>query len=514
MARRSKLITPLPVLGIDKSKPGEYVAARASTNARNVRIKRSVIEKRPGTGSLGVSLAERVMFLTELDDGLTTHFVRIGMTKFEELNKDTLIWTSRAHAALTGTITDQFSVAYPLLSGSRILVYTNGKDAVRKWTGSGNDAVLGGSPPLAEFVLAYSGYLLLLNIIDGGTRFPWRIQWCDTGLPETWSGGNAGSQNLLEDSNDITGGGYFGQYFTVHKENAIYVCYLTQNSTVFRFERRDTGAGTISHKTIQSLPTGEQAFLARDGIRVFNGTNAPLIESPINDEIRDFLNPENAYKAWSKVVRELDEYWVGFPIGSDTEPDTIFKFNYVTRQCHIDKRTNVCAIGEFRNTQGQVTWDELATTWDGWNGAWDDIFLASLNPVLVFGTSAGVTTQQDNSSSDNGTAIDAYWDSKDFVADDFGLDAGLLMEWQGAHIWARGSGSIDVYYSLDGGASFALAGSITLTSDYPADVSPQIVYFDGFSSRCRLRVRHTTNAQRFDMKQFALMAVPREETDY
>lgn len=514
MSRRTKLLTPAPTLGIDTSQPGEYVAARASTYARNVRMRRSIIEKRPGVTSLGDSLAERVQYLGELNDGLTTHFYRIGLTKFQELNKTTLAWTSRASAALTGGVTDQISVAYPLLSGARILTYTNGKDAIRKWTGSGNDAVLGGSPPLAKYLIAYGGYLILLNVTSSGNKYPWRVQWCDTGLTETWTGGNSGSQELLEDSNDITGGGYFGQYFTVHKENAIYIGYLTQSSTVFRFERRDTGAGTISHKTIQSLPTGEQAFLARDGIRVFNGTNAPLIESPIADDIRDYLNPEMSYKAWSKVVRELDEYWCGLPSGSDEEPDTIYKFNYVTRQCHIDKRANVCAVGEYLNTVGQISWDEQTTTWDGAVGSWDDIRLATLNPILCFGDSSGVTTSQDNGSSDNGTAIDANWDSKDYTSVDYQLPDSMLMEWQGAHVWARGSGTLSVYYSLDGGSSFLSAGTITLASDYPADVSPQVVYFHGLSGRCRLRFRHSTNAQRFDLKQFSLWAISREESDY
>lgn len=511
MARRLKLLEPLPVLGIDTSKPGEYVASRASTGSQNVRVKRSLIQTRQGTEALGASLGERVQSIAELDTGSGTFFVRFGLTKVELLNKTTLAWTSIANAPLSGAISDQISIAFPLLSGVRIMVFTNGVDAIRKYTGAGNDAALGGSPPKAKFVLFYGGYLLLFHITDGGNVFPWRVQWPDTGAPETWGSGNAGSAELLEDSADITGAGYFGQYFTVHKENAIYVGYLTQSSGVFNFERRETGAGTIANKTIQSLPTGEQIFLARDGLRIFNGNTAPLIESPIVDEIRDYLNPAYAYKAWSKVVKENDEYHVGIALGSQTEPETVFKFNYVTRQLHKDLRSGATACSEYLNTVGQRTWDEIGNSWDSDTGHWNDIALASLNPVTVFGFSDGATTRQNSSSSDVGEPIDSFWDARDFSAKDYGLPENLLMEWQGVQLWCKGNGTLEVLYSTDGGLGWNTVDSITLASEFPDDFAPQVVYFHVVSMRLRIRLRNRNDAEQFAMKQFAPIAVSREE---
>lgn len=521
MAKRQKLVTPIPILGIDHSKPGEFVAARATTNAVNVRVRRSLIEKRPGTEAMGSTMGQRIQEILEYDDGTNTHLIRVGLTDIQQIDQTTLSWLSIAGAPLTGSIANQISYAFPLLAGQRILAYTNGRDPVRKYIGTGTDADLGGSPPVARFVFFFGGYLLLMDITDTGNHFPWRVQWCDTGDPETWSGGNAGSQELLEDSKGITGPAYFGNnYFTVHKEDAIYLGYLTDTSAVFRFDRRDTGRGAIAHRTIKTLPTGEQFFLASDGFALFNGNAAPLLEAPIIEDIRDSLNPENAYKSWAKVRRDLDEVWCGVPIGSDTEPTTIYKFNYITRQVYIDDRADVTAVGDYINTQGQPTWDSLTTTWDGWVGTWDDKRLLSLNPITVYGDSTGVTTRESINSSDNGAAISGTWDSKDFTAVDYQLDPGLLMEWQELHLWIRGSGTASIYTSIDGGNTWVIAGSvaapgqIALSSDYPPDTSPQIVYFDRLSARCRIRVLHAGIDQSFQMKQFALIAVPREETDY
>jgi hypothetical protein len=259
-----------------------------------------------------------------------------------------------------------------------------------------------------------------------------------------------------------------------------------------------------------TLPTGEQIFLARDGLRLFNGISASLIDAPINDEIRDYMNPLYAFKSWAKIVREYDEVWIGIPIGNDTEPSTIYKFNYVTRQIHKDYRTDLLSVADYKNTIGQVAWDDLPSTWDAWVGPWNDIVLASLNRIIVFGTSGGVTTRQNSGSSDNGVAISGEWESKDFTSEDYGLDAGYLMNWQELEFWIKGSGTMKVYYSKDGGISYQYAGAITLSSYYPGDTSPQILYIDDVSAMFRLKLVHDEDNKTFTMKNFAIVAVQRE----
>lgn len=508
---RIRLTTPIPVLGMDVSKPSEFIAARATKRSVNMIIHRSLIEKRPGTAQLGSGLGERVQAMMELDNGASTWFVRVGTTKFEELNKTTLAWTNRAHAALTGGIADQISYAFPLLSGQRVLVYTNGVDAVRKYLGGTNDADLGGSPPICKFVIYYQGYLLLLHITTGGNVYPWRFDWSDSADCENYSTGNAGSLNLLDDSGDISGGGNWGQYFTIHKENNIYLGAQTNTSSIFRVERKETGAGTIAHKTILSLPTGEQLFLARDGFRLFNGNTAPLIQSPINDELRDYLNPLMAYKSWGQIVKERDEAWIGVPIGSDEEPTTIYKYNYRTQQVNRDDRPNITAVSFYRNTKGQVTYDDLPSTYDAWQGAYDSITLGSLNPVYSFGFSDGSTTYQNSGTSDNGVAISGEWDGKDFTSDDYGKENDLLMRWQEIRLWAKGSGSVRVYYTLDGGVNYLLAGSLNLPSEFPSDFAPLVLYVDKISTRFGIRFIHDENEKSFTMKNYAVAATVREE---
>lgn len=504
---QAKINVAMPIIGLSSGRPGEFIDKRATPDCQNVEFSRFTIAKRIGEAIMGTSANERVLALAELKRGASRYVVRVGLTKFEEFSSG--VWTSRANAPLTATATDVVDYTFPVLSGQKVLVYTNGIDAIRKWTASGNDADLGGSPPEAKYVLAVGPYLVLANVIDTGNNFYSRVQWSDTGDIEEWSTGNAGSTDLIDDQQDITGIALYSDGMTVHKENAIYVGYLVSTSEVFRFDRRNTGVGTVAKNTIQNLPDGRQVFLSRDGIHVFNGVTAPLLEADIMDEIRDGANPQHIYKATSKLVREKDEYWVAVPIGSQTEPETIYKYNYRTGQVHKDVREDLSCFGEFEATN-QLTWDDISTPWDAYPARWDDVINLNLAPTVSFGHSDGVVTKRQGIYNDNDVAISSFWASKDFTAEDYGLDdPGILMRWQGMEVWAKGT-TADVDYSTDGGTTWVPIDSLSLGSDYPSDSNPAQLYFDVVSSRIRFRFSNDTDDSYFALKQFMPLATKRE----
>lgn len=507
-----KLNIPLPSKGLVVDRPGEYVDSRSAANIKNMEFNRSIIRKRSGSSALGSAMGERIMRYFELYVGALTRLFRVGPTEVEVLNKADNTWSSVTSTPLTGSEADPVSFAFPILSGVKIAVYTNGIDAIRKCSITGNDADLGGTPPKVKYCVSFGPYLLLAHITNDGSGNvrPVRVQWCDTGDPETWSGGNSGSQELNEDPEDITGVGTFGNFVTIHKPNSIYVGQLVTTSDVFRFDRKPTGVGTVSEATIANIPSGEQIFLASDGLHLFNGITAPLIESPIQDELRESMNPAYLYKAQGVFVEELDEYWVAIPIGSDTEPETIYKYNWRTRQVYKDEKTNMTAMGVYVNTSS-LTWDDIDIAWDSYSLRWDSSVLASLNPVVIFGDTAGTSTSRTSvSNNDNGTAVEGIWETKDFTAEDFGIpDVDRIMRWKGLEVWAKGN-SVSVYYSTDGGSTWSLASALTLSSDYPEDDAPSNVYFDIVKSRIRFRFLNNTAGETFTLKKYQIEATPRE----
>lgn len=399
---------------------------------------------------------------------------------------------------LTGASSDIFSTATPLLSGARTLVISNFKDNIRKYTGTGNCVDLGGTPPKAKFLQEFGAYLVLAHV-DTGTKFRSRVQWSDTGNIETWTGGNSGSVDLIEDGNDITGLNLWGGNVCVHKETAIYLGYLVQDDRVFSFERKSTGVGTICNATIQNISESIQLFLARDGIRSFNGSSCELVTPTISDEIREGLNSGYMHKCWSILVPELNEYWVGIPMGSRTAADTVYKFNYVTGQCYKDIYDNASAAGLYQENT-QTTIDNLTGTIDGLSFRFDDVFLSTVFPSVVIGTNAGVTVKRNGlTNDDNGVAVYAYRETKDFEGD----GKGNLARWLEMQFWAKGN-TVQLDYSTDSGVTWTNAGTFTLTSTYPSDDSPLFAYFDTVSSKIRFRFSNNVLGETFSLKDFVI----------
>lgn len=509
----TKLNVPLPSKGLVVDRPAEYVDARSAVNIKNMEYNRSIIRKRYGSSALGSSLGERVMRYFELQVGSSTRLFRVGLTKVEVLNKTTGVWSSVATTPLTGSAADIVDYAFPLLSGTKIAVFTNGIDAIRKCSLTGNDAALGGSPPKAKYLLNFGPYLLLGFITNDGSgnEFGSRVQWCDTGLPETWSGGNANSQDLIEDPEDITGMGMVsGGFCTIHKPNSIYTGQLVTTSDVIRFDLRSGIVGAVSGATISNLPTGEQIYLGSDGIRVFNGASGFLIESPVQDEIRETINPSYAFKSQGIFVKELDEYWVCIATGSDTEPRTIYKYNYRTKQIYKDDRENLCSLGIYQNIAA-LTWADMTLAWSAVTTRWNSVSLSSLNPTVIFGSSEGVSSKRSSVVfSDNSTAIESVFDTKDFTAEDFGVpDIDVMMRWAGLEIWAKGD-SMKVYYSVDSGSTWTLAATEDLPAAYPDDDSPINVWFDVVKSKIRFRFYNNTAGESFTLKKYQVEASARE----
>lgn len=428
--------------------------------------------------------------------------VRIGPTKVQYYTAGA--WSNIVGSALTATTSDPVDVCTPLLTGQKVLLITNYIDAIRKWTGSGNTAALGGTPPKAKYMAAYKDYVVLGYVDDGAVRVS-RIQWCDTADPENWSTGNSGAKDLNDDDEEITAVVLYGEYVAVHKRNCIYLGYLVDTSNIFKFDRKSTGSGAISHTSIQNLPTGEQVYLAIDGIRLFNGTSSRLIESPVTEELRQGINFAYTERAWSLLVPEFDEVWIGVAVGSQTTPDTVYKYNYITGKCHKDYRPNTMSAWRFDNA-ASLTWDEIATSWDSSGLRWDDNSLGADVLISMFGDTAGLTTYSDPTvNNDNTVAITASWESKDFESD----QKGQICRWQLMEIWAKGN-AVDVDYSIDAGGTWTPIKTVTLGSDYPSDSAPQILYFDVLSSKIRFRFRNMTLAQTFYLKQFIVSYRPRE----
>jgi hypothetical protein len=499
----------LLIKGIDTSLPAEYIGDNSARNSENFEMSRGVLTKRDGTTQLGDTIGGtdvEIMHGREFVREGVSYNVRIGRDKIERYNVASTAWVDITGTVdLTGISTDLVDTAVPLLTSKRILCITNNKDAIRKWTGSGNTASLGGSPPVAKFIQEYKTYLVCANI-GGGTDVSQRVQWSHTADPENWTGGNSGSVDLIEEGTDITGLSTYGNYLCVHKKDAIYLGSLINTSSIFLFTRK-AAVGTIANGSIVNLPNNLQIYLAENGLHLFDGVSSKRIDSAANDEINDTLNREYTSKTWGVLNKEDKEAWIGIPVGSQQYGETVYKYNYESGTILKDTRANMNTawIGE---ASSGLTWDDINVTWDSYPERWDGTAASSGSSVINLSDSNGFTYNVSTlTKDDDGAAVTAKWVTKDFQD-----SQQRLARWQRVEVWGKGD-SVTVEYSTDQGETWTeLTGSpITLSDQYPSFDAPDILWLDTISSTLRLRFSNATSEEACAIKQFIISYVPQGE---
>ena len=97
--------------------------------------------------------------------------VRMQPTSVQWLNSG--VWTDITGTALTATVTTrpQYTLADDSGAGDAIsLLFTNGIDLPRYWSGSGNTAsIASGTSPYGKGIFYYLGFVFLTNVSDDGT---------------------------------------------------------------------------------------------------------------------------------------------------------------------------------------------------------------------------------------------------------------------------------------------------------------------------------------------------------
>lgn len=503
--------TLLPIVGIDTSLPPEYIDG--APDLQNVEVDRGTLIKRYGLSELGVTVsgAYPIQAGIEFRAGDQNHVLRIAQNAIEKWNSgaqdwDSILTSGTVSLPLNFTEADEVVIATPFDGGQRIAVITTGADELLKYDGGTEVELLGGSPPKAKYAISFGAHLVLAHITDeGGNAYPNRVWWSRAGFPEQWDAvtTNAGF-NTLTAGGDITGLGIFGNYLAVHKQEVLYLGYAASSPAIL-FDAKYT-PGTIAHNTIRMLPNGLMAYLAVDGIRFFNGGTSKLVDSTINLDIRQQLNLAYAYTAWGIVYQDVDEYWCAIPLGDEQVPTTIFRVNYKTGQIHKHVMTASRCAFYFKNTL-ELTWDQYVGLWDNATGRWNDGAGGSGFPNLVIGSNDGKTLKFDKAAADDdGVAIDAFYETKDFMNE----HKGQFSRWKRMELWAKGE-SVLISYSTDSGETWYDIEDVELDAEYPIDSTPIMIYFDVLSTKIRFRFKHDKLVGGFQLKQFLLYHTPREK---
>lgn len=498
----------LPTAGLDYSRPASLINDR-NAFPQNIQVEEDVIVKRYGKSLYGdeVITGGAVNGVAQLETNYGFRYlVRTSKARVENFNTGSGHWIDISHAPLTGGDDDLPSFTQAVENA--LMIITNGIDAIRKWPGYGNTAVLGGSPPKAKFCSYLSPYLLLAHVDDGSAVNPWKVQWCDTGAPESWVGGNSGSALLADEPSPIKNILKLNEFAAVYKRQSLWLGRKVDTSDIFLFDCIITGIGLESSRAIAD-GGGTHYFMGLNDFYAFNGARWESIGKPVRDRAFMNINRSKINNCFAYHYEPFKEIWFFIVLKNNTWPTEVWKYNYQTGFWYFDTCDPITSMTLWEAASGQ-SWDSDSGTWDAAGDRWDD-GVSALSKVFLFGAEDGRTYQLDPSTTDDiGVAVDARFSSIDFVADKFEKNK----RWLKIDIWVKGNGSLYVDYSIDEGSSFvnipytSTQAYITMTGTF----TKYELYFDIVADRIRFQFRNNGSGEKFYIKQFYPYFLDKEDS--
>jgi hypothetical protein len=250
-----------------------------------------------------------------------------------------------------------------------------------------------------------------------------------------------------------------GSSAVIYKSDAIMRAVWIGGQSVFSFPTMVIGKGPVSPRAIVKFEESH-VFLTYDNLyRYSGGYDVEPVGDAIHSEMPGYSSTETITRSFG--IRFGDEAWFFVPMSEET-PDRVYVFNNKTGEFTKHELSAVSACTYFK--EDNILIGDLPGTIGSLGGVIGDYGSISVRPNMLLGTSAGYVLRTTNEVlTDNGSAIENYFCTKDFPNAEFGLTK--YNRFRYVEFEAKGD-SVTVYYSVDSGKSWYLIGEQELSQDY------------------------------------------------
>ena len=407
--------------GLVKNKPAYLLPDGAYQDMLNAKMLNGTLKKAFGWKVFDdTALDSRIMHIDQLflASG-SDHLVVYTIDKMWRWNPGTSAFVDITGVAFTGDA-DNILIAD---AGFDLIVAANDIDAVRKWSGTGNEAVLGGLTDVefldgsgtiavttAAAIRFFKNFFVLLNVTENGTRKPSRVRWSRLGLPENWknTAGGAGQAGAADiGSVDwILTGERLGDTLVIYKERSIWLMTYVGPPTIMAFREKIGGLGIVGAKAVASLGD-EHLIVGNDDIYFFNGETVESVGENVRKYFFDNVDPSEISKTYIFIAEEDNEAVIAFVSTGSTNAifDKGIVYNYLEKTWTLRELAHT-AFGYYRRTEN-LTWADAGGTLDDPEepGTWDERVFLDNAPLNLLGTNGGYIHQIDGVSKD-GTALE------------------------------------------------------------------------------------------------------------
>lgn len=405
--------------GLNKKLSSVSISSREATLIQNYILTQETLQVRSPFSRFTTSqliessTAKAVTGITQAVLGTTLYRVMTGGTKIKSCSSAGVLTDITGAVTLTDSQNNLMSFAkFKDGSANDILIGTNGVNAPWKWTGSGNAALLGGTPPANfKYIIVHKNrlwgtsgeFLYHSDLLDGETwdALYWVARFSSQGIA----------------TNEITGVGILGDNLVVFKEDKIS---MIAGESIPEAYIQDvvTGQGAISGASIVPIKSNRYGnilvFVNKNlEVKGFNGTKDLIsLSDPIDVYLNTFNTSRSLYVPavnWSSQK----QYLCAMSRQGSGENNTLFGYDYYLDGFDSDpegrvpiESTWMVFNGISANTMSIWDFNGVETlivgTYDGWllkydpTAKKDTIHSSEINSILSGGGFLVVTTVYDH----------------------------------------------------------------------------------------------------------------------
>jgi hypothetical protein len=322
--------------GVNVKTATNVIGPNQMSDAQNVYFVGETLCKLFGSRTLNASAVAGTPAITGISDWQTAAGQRYQViTSGTKIFSSTDLSTTFTDVTGAVTITTGNNNQSTFGSVNNLIIRCGGEtpDAPIKWSGTGNAAALGGTPPVGNICHTVNNFLF----ITGVAAAPSRLYWSNVIDPETW--GAASYVDFRKDDGDkITALSHIDQNLIVFKRNAILrmdttTTAVSGTSALGAAIESIIGTGCAGANAVDNLPDGKVVFLGTNNhVYIYDGSVIRDIsdQDPPGSNIQPWL--DSCVRGKYSIVRYYptrNQIWVSTTSSGQSTNDVVFIYDYL-----------------------------------------------------------------------------------------------------------------------------------------------------------------------------------------
>jgi len=473
---QQRIFKPAPVRGLVTAVPPDRLEDTQSPAVTGIRFRFNRAVPAPGRSILSGPVT------TESPQWFGQFYTAAGLvwsmmltdTKLYRWGNSSPATPRQWHQVLPGSTTPSAIARWSAIVGEDQLFFAREGDSIYRWDGLATSkffpiVATSGTVPKSRYLEYFSNRLVTGYTFEGGSTFPSRIRWSESGNYTRWDdtiGLGAGFLELIEEGDEsITGLRALVDELAVYTPRSIKHVFATGTlAPVFASQTRVRAVGCAFPYSIANAGQ-THFFLGYDaGIYSWNGIQLQEIGAPIRDLVEPFVDlthPENYLGA---TFPHRNEYWL-----LCVANNVVFIYDYRYNTWTMDTVPAWTAFGECEDIVGSQTWQSIVGAWNTFASTNWIALAGMLSAVGFAGRTGGATMMIDETSTYDyfavGSIMDRFLETPDYYLGGAPSQTATLTKMVLTHEEAGFDSNIIVRVSVDRGKTWQ-SQTVTLTKGY------------------------------------------------